>query len=100
MKRTQTDSKPTNVEKSRPGQRVIFTGPDGIGDFRPRMNYYPHSIGIGPLSPDATGDLGYLFRDAPNAPPPKPKSGFVGESSLTPPAVARLQIESTISPQS
>ncbi|KAL0176122.1 hypothetical protein M9458_028452, partial [Cirrhinus mrigala] len=46
--------------------------PDGIGDFRP-------SIGIGPLSPDATSDLNYLFRPAPHATPPLPKHGYVGE---------------------
>ncbi|KAA0709584.1 hypothetical protein E1301_Tti003991 [Triplophysa tibetana] len=61
------------------GQRVLFTGPDGIGDYRPRLDYFPRSIGIGALSPDATRDLEYLFRSAPQATPPLPKHRYTGE---------------------
>ncbi|XP_035506368.1 uncharacterized protein C4orf45 [Scophthalmus maximus] len=61
------------------GQRMIFTGPDGIGDYRPRSNYFPLHVGVGASSPEATGDLGYLCRAAPAAPPPVPRRSYVGE---------------------
>ncbi|XP_018534949.1 uncharacterized protein C4orf45 [Lates calcarifer] len=61
------------------GQRMIFTGPDGIGDYRPRSNYFPRYIGVGASSPEATGDLSYLCRAAPHAPPPMPRQRYVGE---------------------
>ncbi|XP_031722752.1 uncharacterized protein C4orf45 [Anarrhichthys ocellatus] len=61
------------------GQRMIFTGPDGIGDYRPRSNYFPRYIGAGASSPGATGDLSYLCQAAPHAPPPLPKQSYVGE---------------------
>ncbi|XP_056626165.1 uncharacterized protein C4orf45 [Triplophysa dalaica] len=61
------------------GQRVLFTGPDGVGDYRPRLDYFPRSIGIGALSPDATRDLEYLFRAAPQSTPPLPKHCYTGE---------------------
>ncbi|XP_040904588.1 uncharacterized protein C4orf45 [Toxotes jaculatrix] len=61
------------------GQRMIFTGPDGIGDYKPRSNYFPPYTGVGISSPEATGDLSYLCRAAPHAPPPMPKQSHVGE---------------------
>ncbi|XP_054648454.1 uncharacterized protein C4orf45 isoform X2 [Dunckerocampus dactyliophorus] len=61
------------------GQRMIFTGPDGIGDYRPRSNHSAQYVGVGSLSPEATGDLTYLWRAAPNTPPPLPKQAYVGE---------------------
>ncbi|KAK2848842.1 hypothetical protein Q5P01_008676 [Channa striata] len=67
------------VEGAQYGQRIIFTGPNGIGDYRPRSNYFTQYIGVGALSPDATGDLSYLFRAPPFAPPPMPRHSFVGE---------------------
>ncbi|KAJ4946536.1 hypothetical protein JOQ06_024201 [Pogonophryne albipinna] len=62
-----------------PGQRMIFTGPDGIGDYRPRSNYFPRYIGVGASSAEATGDLRYLCRGATHVPPPMPRQGYVGE---------------------
>ncbi|XP_008324862.1 uncharacterized protein C4orf45 homolog [Cynoglossus semilaevis] len=61
------------------GQRMIFTGPGGIGDYRPRSGYFPQYIGVGTASPDATGDLSYLWRASPQAPPPLPRQSYVGE---------------------
>nr|XP_046262494.1 uncharacterized protein C4orf45 [Scatophagus argus]XP_046262495.1 uncharacterized protein C4orf45 [Scatophagus argus] len=61
------------------GQRMIFTGPDGIGDYRPRSNYFPWYIGVGASSPETTSDVSYLYRAAPHAPPPTPRRGYVGE---------------------
>ncbi|CAJ1059083.1 uncharacterized protein C4orf45 [Xyrichtys novacula] len=54
-------------------------GPDGIGDYRPRSNYFPWYVGVGTPSPEATGDLSYLCRAAPQAPPPAPRHSYVGE---------------------
>ncbi|XP_026213929.1 uncharacterized protein C4orf45 isoform X2 [Anabas testudineus] len=61
------------------GQRILFTGPDGIGDYRPRADYFPGYIGVGTSTPEATGDLSYLCRAAPNAPPLMPRQSYVGE---------------------
>ncbi|XP_038156780.1 uncharacterized protein C4orf45 [Cyprinodon tularosa] len=61
------------------GQRIIFTGPNGIGDYRPRSNYEPLYVGVGGVSPEATSDLGYLWRAAPHAAPPAPRQSSVGE---------------------
>ncbi|XP_030596029.1 uncharacterized protein C4orf45 homolog isoform X2 [Archocentrus centrarchus] len=61
------------------GQRMIFTGPDGIGDYRPRSNYFTQYIGVGATSPEATGDLSYLCRAAPDARPLMPRQSYVGE---------------------
>ncbi|XP_035283324.1 uncharacterized protein C4orf45 homolog [Anguilla anguilla] len=60
------------------GQRILFTGPDGIGDYRPRTSDLPRYIGERPMAQGETGDLGYLWRPAPGAPPPKPKHCYVG----------------------
>uniref|UniRef100_A0A3B5QC49 Chromosome 23 C4orf45 homolog n=1 Tax=Xiphophorus maculatus TaxID=8083 RepID=A0A3B5QC49_XIPMA len=49
------------------------------GDYRPRSNYFPLYIGVGATSPEATSDLSYLCRAAPDAPPPAPRQSFVGE---------------------
>ncbi|XP_041845988.1 uncharacterized protein C4orf45 [Melanotaenia boesemani] len=61
------------------GQRMIFTGPDGVGDYRPRSNYFSQYIGVGSTSPETTGDLSYLCRAAPNTHPIMPRQSYVGE---------------------
>ena len=59
---------------------VLLQGPDGIGDYRPRSNYFPRYIGVGASSsPEATGDLSYLWRAAAQARPPLPRQSCVGE---------------------
>ncbi|KAG5270487.1 hypothetical protein AALO_G00193200 [Alosa alosa] len=79
MARVLHNSNPSSPNKSpRYGQRIIFTGPDGVGDYRTKQQDFPRFIGIGPLSPESTGDLNYLFRAAPSAPPPLPKHCYVG----------------------
>ncbi|KAK6298570.1 hypothetical protein J4Q44_G00316250 [Coregonus suidteri] len=60
------------------GQRMLFTGPDGIGDYRARLIDFPRYIGDGPLSPEGTSDLNYLCRPAPCTPPPMPKQCYIG----------------------
>ncbi|XP_017272930.1 uncharacterized protein C4orf45 [Kryptolebias marmoratus] len=66
-------------EKPQCGQRMIFTGPDGIRDYRPRSNYFPLYVGVGATSPEATTDLSYLWRAAPHSRPPLPRRRYVGE---------------------
>ncbi|KAM8848596.1 protein SPMIP2 isoform 1-T1 [Synchiropus picturatus] len=63
----------------RSGGRVIFTGPDGVGDYRPRSGSIPRFIGEGSTSSETTGDLQYLTRAAPGAPSPAPRACHVGE---------------------
>ncbi|XP_061107920.1 protein SPMIP2 [Conger conger] len=60
------------------GKRMLFTGPDGIGDYRPRSVHSTRYIGEGPMPQGETGDLNYLCRPATGAPPPKPKQCYVG----------------------
>ncbi|XP_054872827.1 uncharacterized protein C4orf45 [Amphiprion ocellaris] len=74
-----TQNNEAALEGPQHGQRMIFTGPDGIGDYRPRSNYFSRYIGVGAASPEATGDLGYLCRAAPHAHPPMPRQAYVGE---------------------
>ncbi|GAA6090043.1 uncharacterized protein C4orf45 homolog [Tachysurus ichikawai] len=66
----------TDPTRQGPGQRILFTGPDGIGNYRVRLCDFPHSIGA--VSSEATGDLNYLFRHAPCALPWLPKHCYVG----------------------
>ncbi|XP_035767052.1 uncharacterized protein C4orf45 [Neolamprologus brichardi] len=72
-------SSETTAGQPQYGQRMIFTGPDGIGDYRPRSNYFTRYIGVGATSPEATGDLSYLCRAPPDALPPIPRQSYVGE---------------------
>ncbi|KAK6299053.1 hypothetical protein J4Q44_G00305630 [Coregonus suidteri] len=60
------------------GQMLLFTGPDGIGDYRARLIDFPRYIGVGPLSPMGTSDLIYLCRPAYCTPPPMPKQCYIG----------------------
>ncbi|XP_043112855.1 uncharacterized protein C4orf45 [Puntigrus tetrazona] len=81
MKRVRQDTTSSQADgetQSSPGQRILFTGPGCIGDYRPKLDYFPRSIGVGPLSRDATSDLSYLFRSARDAAPPLPKHCYVG----------------------
>ncbi|XP_078809983.1 protein SPMIP2 isoform X1 [Oryzias latipes] len=58
---------------------VEVKGPDGVGDYRPKLTDFPHHIGVGPVSHEATGDLGYLWRAAPHAPPTTARHSYIGE---------------------
>ncbi|XP_061582132.1 protein SPMIP2 [Cololabis saira] len=61
------------------GQRMLFTGPDGTGDYRPKPHDFSRYVGVGAASPEATGDLSHLLRAAPHAPPPTARQAYVGE---------------------
>ena len=56
----------------------MITGPDGIGDYKPRAIDFPQYIGEGPMAQGETSDLNYLWRPAPAASFPKPKQCYVG----------------------
>ncbi|XP_012679813.1 uncharacterized protein C4orf45 [Clupea harengus] len=78
MARVLNHANPSSPKESpRYGQRMIFTGPDGIGDYRTKQHDSPRFIGIGPLSPESSADLDYLFRAAPGTLPPLSKDGYV-----------------------
>ncbi|KAK7922635.1 hypothetical protein WMY93_009537 [Mugilogobius chulae] len=67
-----------NRDSQHYGQRIIFTGPDGVGDYRSRLCDFPRYIGEGGASTEATGDLGYLWRAAPQTPPHRSRDSYVG----------------------
>ena len=41
--------------------QMLHTGPDGVGDYRPRLYSNPSYVGIGPKGAEATNDISYLF---------------------------------------
>ncbi|XP_064418059.1 protein SPMIP2 isoform X2 [Latimeria chalumnae] len=61
------------------GQRMLFTGPDGIGDYRTNYVDFKQYIGEKKSSSEITGDLEYLYRAAPETLTPLPKFCYVGE---------------------
>ncbi|CAL8304232.1 unnamed protein product [Arctogadus glacialis] len=66
---------------ARRGNRIIFTGPDGVGDYMSRR-LDPRYVGSGTPSQEASGGLEYLTR----APPPAPGvPGVWGVPRSTPP---------------
>uniref|UniRef100_A0A8C4RSQ6 Uncharacterized protein n=1 Tax=Erpetoichthys calabaricus TaxID=27687 RepID=A0A8C4RSQ6_ERPCA len=56
----------------------VFSGPDGIGDYKVKRCDFPHSVGVGSKLPEATSELSYLCRAAPGTPTPMPKQCYVG----------------------
>ncbi|KAI4890114.1 hypothetical protein NFI96_000114, partial [Prochilodus magdalenae] len=74
----QGPSTPTGVVWDCSGVGKEDKGPDGIGDYRARLSDFTRSVGVGPLSPEATGDLAYLYRAAPHMPAPLPKQCYAG----------------------
>ncbi|XP_063192352.1 protein SPMIP2 [Chroicocephalus ridibundus] len=45
--------------------RVIFSGPDGIRDYRTRKSDHTHYIGVTSPAIEGTSDVNYLWRPAP-----------------------------------
>uniref|UniRef100_A0A3B4AJF9 Uncharacterized protein n=1 Tax=Periophthalmus magnuspinnatus TaxID=409849 RepID=A0A3B4AJF9_9GOBI len=60
------------------GKCFFLPGPDGVGDYRPRLCDFPQYIGEGGGSSEATGDLGYLWRAAPHTLPHRSRDSYVG----------------------
>jgi len=61
------------------GRRILFTGPDGLGDYRAQVCEDDHYIGEGAMSTEGTSDLKYLYRPDEKDPPPiLPKYTRVG----------------------
>ncbi|XP_007671238.1 uncharacterized protein C4orf45 homolog [Ornithorhynchus anatinus] len=62
------------------GTQMIFTGPDGIKDYRPKIHDFTRFIGEKPPALDVTSELRYLWRPAPrNCFTPAHRSNYVGE---------------------
>ncbi|XP_070545047.1 protein SPMIP2-like [Ptychodera flava] len=58
---------------------VLFTGPDGIGDYRVQVVTNDRYVGIGTMSQEGCSEAKYLYRAAPGTPHPRPRSTRVGE---------------------
>jgi len=58
---------------------VIFTGPNALTDYRAKVEPEHRYVGCSLQSPDATSELDYLWRRAPNQPHPKERRRWVGE---------------------
>ncbi|KAM8939458.1 protein SPMIP2 [Pelodytes ibericus] len=60
------------------GQRMLFTGPNNIGDYKTKIPEFTRYIGESMQSKESTSDVNYLCRAAPGTPPPLPKDMYVG----------------------
>ncbi|OCT99658.1 uncharacterized protein C4orf45 [Xenopus laevis] len=60
------------------GQRMLYTGPDYIRDYRPKLPDFTSYIGEVMAPRESTGDVSYLCRAAPGTPSPLPKESYVG----------------------
>ncbi|KAH9512857.1 hypothetical protein Btru_036776 [Bulinus truncatus] len=58
---------------------VIYTGPEGVGNYRPHLADDIHVIGIGENSPLFSSDTSYLFRPPPGASSQRPRCALPGE---------------------
>ncbi|XP_043919369.1 uncharacterized protein C4orf45 homolog [Protopterus annectens] len=67
----------SELEKDR-NYVFCFTGPDNIGDYRPRTADFTLYIGNSTASSENTGDLNYLFRAAAGTLAPLRKEDYVG----------------------
>merc|ERR1711934_15870 len=47
------------------GQRILFTGPDGICDQKMQIKTEHRYVGIGTMSKEGTSELDYLYRQGP-----------------------------------
>ncbi|XP_030866080.1 protein SPMIP2 isoform X2 [Gorilla gorilla gorilla] len=62
------------------GKQMIFTGPDYIKDYLPKIHQHTSYVGEQHLALEKTGDLRYLWRPASNRSlPAKYKHEYVGE---------------------
>ncbi|XP_063316104.1 protein SPMIP2 isoform X2 [Pelobates fuscus] len=71
----------TSLASSKPagtGQRILYTGPDNIGDYRPKFPDFTRYIGEFMPSEEGTSEVNYLCRAAPGTPHPRPKDMHVG----------------------
>ncbi|MEE6461122.1 hypothetical protein FKM82_001200 [Ascaphus truei] len=60
------------------GQRMLYTGPDYVGDYRTKLPDFTGYIGDVMPSPEITSEAKYLCRAAPGTPPPLHKESHVG----------------------
>ncbi|XP_066487771.1 protein SPMIP2 isoform X2 [Tiliqua scincoides] len=78
-----TAAKNTLSPRARPvdtGKQIIFTGPNGTGDYRTNLGDYTFYIGSRTSPKEGTSEALYLWRPAPmNRPPWRRKDAVVGE---------------------
>merc|ERR1711936_473942 len=58
---------------------VLFTGPNGLRDYRAQVATDQSMVGVGDKSHEFTSDLAYLSRPPPNTSFPLAKNGRIGE---------------------
>eukprot|EP00079_Xenopus_tropicalis_P010174 XP_002934787.1 PREDICTED: uncharacterized protein C4orf45 homolog [Xenopus tropicalis] len=74
--RLYVSSSPSQQDGS--GQRMLYTGPDYIRDYRTKLPDFTSYIGEVMPPRESTGDVSYLCRAAPGTPSPLPKESYVG----------------------
>ncbi|XP_068125609.1 protein SPMIP2 [Hyperolius riggenbachi] len=60
------------------GKRMLYTGPDYVKDYRPKLYDCTRYVGETMPSQESTSDVNYLYRAAPGTPSPLPKHCYVG----------------------
>ncbi|KAM4710237.1 protein SPMIP2 [Discoglossus pictus] len=60
------------------GQRMLYTGPDYVGDYRTKLPDFTRYIGEVTPSAESTSEVAYICRAAPGTPPPLYKDLYVG----------------------
>lgn len=79
MKSESSDSKPRCTFGRLSRESVLFTGPDGIRDYKAKVDAEHRYVGEGTMSPEGTSEADYLWRAPSSTPHPKSKSISVGE---------------------
>ncbi|XP_067153073.1 LOW QUALITY PROTEIN: protein SPMIP2 [Apteryx mantelli] len=64
---------PSSPHRAPAGARVVFTGPDRTGDYRPRKPEDTHCVGATCPAAEGTSDAYYLWRPAPRTSPVLPR---------------------------
>ncbi|XP_077333253.1 protein SPMIP2 isoform X2 [Lithobates pipiens] len=60
------------------GKRMLYTGPDYVRDYRPKLPDCTQYVGERMPSHESTSEVKYLCRAAPGTPAPLPKACYVG----------------------
>ncbi|KAM9330434.1 protein SPMIP2 [Gastrophryne carolinensis] len=61
-----------------PGKRMLYTGPDYVRNYRPRLPDFTRYVGESMPSLESTSDVDYVCRAAPGTPAPLPKDCYIG----------------------
>ncbi|XP_040188345.1 uncharacterized protein C4orf45 homolog [Rana temporaria] len=60
------------------GKRMLYTGPDYVRDYRPKLPDFTQYVGERMPSHESTSEVKYLCRAPPGTPAPLPKARYVG----------------------